>query len=37
MNPLFSPVSAALKMITALYGQGLINLETYHRILTRYA
>ena len=33
----FTTLSAALKMVTALYHTGVINCETYQKILATYA
>ena len=37
MSMMITNVAVAIKMISALYQQGLINVETYNSIMAKYA
>jgi len=37
LNSIISDTSAAIKLIAALYEAGVIDAQTYHSILTKYA
>ncbi len=37
LNSIISDTSAAIKLIAALYEVGVIDAQTYHSVLTKYA
>ena len=37
LNSIISDTSAAIKLIAALYEAGVIDAQTYHSVLTKYA